>query len=456
MIREKSFYRMVFGLVLPMAGQNLINVGVGMCDTLMLGRVSEKALAGASLGNQPFFLLTLVLFGISSGASVLTAQYWGKGDTQTIRRILGMAIRYALMVAVVFSLCTVLLPDKVLSIFTSDQEIIVQGIPYLRIVGGSYIFSAVTVTYLNIIRSVEKVMVPMCIYSISFTINVIINSILIFGPAQMGTSGAAIGTTVSRFVEVILTLTFALRINKTVRFKITDLFQKSKDLFQDFVRYSGPVLLNECLYGLGISMHSVILGHLNGEAVAAYAIAYVVMQLSTVVMFGVSNASAVIIGKYIGAGEKEQASNAAGTLLILSLAVGAFGAILILVCMPLIFALYSLSALASEYLRMMLIVLAITTFFKSITCTIIVGIMRGGGDTRFSLFLDAGNLWFSVLLGFLGGYVFQWGVTAVMILLNVEEIPKTILGIWRIRSKKWIKDVTRNQIEQPVNSLEEA
>ncbi len=446
---------MLAAIALPIALQNLINVGVGMADTLMLGQLGETVLSGASFGTQPYFILTLIFFGLSSGASVLTAQYWGKGDTQTIRRVMGIAMRIALMVAAGFVLVIQLFPHAVMRVFTPEEDVIAEAVTYLRIVSLSYLCSAFTIPYLNIIRSVEKVMISLGVFFTSFCLNVVLNWMLIFGVPQlgiqpMGVAGAALATLISRIVEVLLTLIYAFKVDKTIRFHLRNLLERDPVLTKDFRKYSMPVIFNELLWGVGISMHSVILGHLGKEAVAASAIAKVIQQLANVVMFGIANASAIIIGKALGLGDRRYARQSANTLLVLATGIGVVSAGLIVSLRPVVFAMYDLQELTLYYVNIMMLTLAVSTLFQAFNCTTIIGILRGGGDTRFALIIDASTLWLgSLVLGALGAFVFRWSVPVVFALLLVDELLKVPAGFIRVKSGRWLRNLTRNLTESP-------
>ncbi|MCR2023277.1 MATE family efflux transporter, partial [Blautia pseudococcoides] len=249
---DKRFYRNVLRLVMPMALQNLINVGVTSTDVIMLGRVGETALSGVSLANQVYFILSLIFFGLTSGACVLTAQYWGKHDTRTIEKVMGMSFRIAILSAAVFTALAVCVPDLLMRIFTSDEAIIAEGVSYLRIVAFSYILAAFTNVYLNIIRSIERVVIATVVYATSLSVNIILNAIFIFGlfgaPA-LGAAGAAIGTLCARAVEVIIVVYYARKKNDVVLIRIKDMFKRYKWLEKDFFVYAFPVLLNEFAWG---------------------------------------------------------------------------------------------------------------------------------------------------------------------------------------------------------------
>ena len=211
-INWKNFYKQVCLLIIPMALQNLINVGVQAADVFMLGRVGEKVLSGASLAGQIQFIMTLILFGTTSGATVLTAQYWGKKDTRTIEKILGMGMLIGIGGALAFALAAELIPETLLRIYTNDPEVIAEGAKYLRIVALSYVIMAATQVYLYIMRSIERVVIATVVYGASLIVNIIVNAVLIFGLMgfpKIGIEGAAIGTLISRILGLMIVIWYA-------------------------------------------------------------------------------------------------------------------------------------------------------------------------------------------------------------------------------------------------------
>lgn len=447
----KRFYKQVFMLVIPMALQNLINVGVTAADVLMLGKVGEKVLSGASLAGQIQFIMTLILFGTTSGATVLTAQYWGKKDIRTIEKILGMGMTIGVSCAAVFTLAAELIPEMLMRIYTSDPAVISEGVKYLRIVALSYIFMAATQIYLYIMRSIERVVIATVIYSVSLVCNVIINAVLIFGLLgfpRLGIMGAATGTLISRMVELIIVVWYAKVKNKIVRFHWIDMWKIDKLLMKDFLVYATPVILNELMWGLGSSANTAVIGHLGSAAVAANSVAQVARQLATVVAFGVSNATAIYLGKTIGERKFELAKTYGKKFTVLSLITGAVGGGLILAAAPIANALMTLSAEAQGYLTFMFFVMSYFTLCQALNTTLVVGVFRSGGDTRFGLVMDVSTMWgCSILLGALAAFVFNAPVPVVYMILMSDEVIKVPITLKRFFSYKWIKDVTREKEE---------
>lgn len=443
----KNFYRQVLALVVPIAVQNLINVGVQASDVIMLGKVGEKVLSGASLAGQVQFIMTLIFFGITSGATVLTAQYWGKGDTKTIEKILGMGLTGGLITAILFFGAAMAIPETLMHIFTSDESVIKEGVQYLRIVSVAYIFMAVTQVYLNIVRSIERVIISTVVYSISLLTNIVINAILIFGLCgfrPMGIRGAAIGTLAARAVEMLIVIWYAKFRNQDVKVRLSYMWNMNPVLFRDFLKFSLPVVMNELMWGLGTSANTAIIGHLGSAAVAANSVAQVARQLAMVIVFGISHATAIYLGKTIGSGRYEEAKIYARKFILLAFLFSAAGSVLLLFSGPVANANLALTKEAQGYLTFMFWVMAYFVIAQAVNATMVVGIFRSGGDTRFGLFLDVGTMWgCSILLGWAAAFVFHAPVRIVYAILLCDELIKLPITVKRFVSYKWLKNVTR-------------
>ena len=444
---SRVFYKSVLALVLPMAVQNLINVGISSLDVIMLGKVGETVLSASSLANQIQFIMTMIFFGVTSGACVLTAQYWGKGDRRTIEKVLGIALRISLTTGILFTLAVLFFPAPLMSLFTNEPDVITEGVKYLQIVGYSYLFMSITMVYLNIMRSVEKVIISTVVYSVSLVTNGVLNAIFIFGllglPA-MGISGAALATSIARFVELVIVLVYAYRPGQPVRLRFSDIFTRDPQLFRDFLRYSIPVTLNEMMWGGGVSMITAIIGHMGQSAVAANSVAQVTRQLATVVAFGIANATAIMIGKAIGEGSEDKAEDFGRRFVWLTVVAGVIGGIVVLIVSPIASSTLTLTDQAREYLTFMMFVMSYFVIGQAFNTTMVVGVFRAGGDTKFGLLEDTIAMWgISILVGFLGAFIFGWSVQAVYVVLLSDEIIKIPVNWWRYKTKIWLRNVTR-------------
>lgn len=445
-----NFYKAVFALVLPMALQNLINVGVTAADVVMLGKVGEKVLSGASLAGQIQYIMVLFLFGLTSGATVLTAQYWGKGDRDTIEKILALGIKASICVTVFFTIAALTIPGLLMKIFTNDPAVIAEGVRYLRIVAFSYVMMGITQVYLYTMRSVERVVIATVVYLASLICNIILNSIFIFGllgvPA-MGIRGAALATLISRCLELFLVFLYAKFYNREICFRLSYLLHTDRLLIKDFLIYSIPVVLNEVMWGFGTSANTAILGHLGSAAVAANSVAQVARQLATVVSFGLSSATAIYLGKTIGEGKLELAKAYSRRFIVLSVVMGLAGGLLILLAIPVAVSVLSLTLQAKGYLKIMFCIMAYFVVAQAYNTTMVVGTFRSGGDTRFGLILDVSTMWgCSILFGALAAFVWKWSVPAVYVILMSDELIKVPITTFRYLQYRWLRNVTREEI----------
>ena len=433
-------------LVIPMALQNLINTGVSACDVFMLGKVGETALSASSLARQVQYIMSLFLFGLTSGATVLTAQYWGKGDKKTIERILAMGMCMAVAVTAIFTLVSLLMPETLIRIFTNESEVIREGVKYLRIVAFSYIAIGITDVYLYIMRSVERIKVATAVYLSSLICNVILNAVFIFGmfgcPA-MGIRGAALATLLARILELILVIGYAKIYNREILFRMKYFFHMDSGLLKDFLVCAVPVILNEVLWGIANSASTAILGHMGSAAVAANSVAQVTKEMSMVVSFGISNAAAIYLGKTIGEKKYQHARAYAERFVKLSILLGIGSAVIILLSSQMIIMVMAMTPLTKDYLRFMMCVMAYYAVAQTLDETVIVGIFRSGGDTRFGLIIDLTAMWgCSVLLG-AAAFVFHCSVPVVYALLMSDELVKIPIIWGRYKNCSWIRNITR-------------
>lgn len=447
MNEKREFYKRVAGLVIPMALQNLMNVAVQSADVVMLGRVGEKALSAASLGGQVNFILSLFLFGLTSGASVLCAQYWGKKDSGSIEVITGLCLRLSLLIGLGVTLFTLAFPGGIMRILTSDGQVMELGVEYLRAVCVSYVLMTFTSVYLNIMRSMERVVVSTVIYAASLVINIIVNAFLIFGIGpfpELGVVGAAAGTVIARLAECVMVLFHNKWKNDLINFGPKLLIVKNPLLSRDFIKISGPVILNEVLWGIGMSATAAILGQLGSEAASANAIVQVVRQLSTVVSFGIASATAITVGKAIGEGKKELAREYGGRFIKIIAVSGSVGSLIVLGVRPVVMAVMELTPTAKGYLSVMMFLMAAYVWLQAFNTLMVVGIFRGGGDTRFGLILEIIGLWgCSVLFGSIAAFVLKLSVPLVAAVILLDEYVKFPLIVHRYRTYKWLRDVTR-------------
>lgn len=452
-IRDKWFYQKLFAIAIPMAMQNLINVAVGLLDTIMLGQLGEVAMSASSLGGQLGFMYMIVNMGLTAGAGVLTSQYWGRQDVDAIKKTMSMTYKISFVLSMLFMIIALAAPQFVLSIYTNDHDVIVSGAQYLQIISFTYLLSGLTMSTLNMLRTVGTVKISLYVYSVSFFVNVFFNYSLIFGKfgmPEMGVAGAALATVIARCVETCIVLIYLLKFDKKVRFRLSDLKGNiDRDVFRIYIKFGLPVLCNEVLWSLGSSVLSIIMGHMGKEFVAANSICSVMFQCITVATHGINSAAAVMAGNTIGEGKYEQARKQALTLFVISIGVGFFSCFLTLVLKNPLVGFYKITAETQAIALEMLSAMAFVNIFQAVASINMFGTLRGGGDSKFVAVTDVGSMWLlSVPLGWVAGLVLHRPAGIVYICLKATTIFECFAAAFRILSGKWVKDVTRSEAER--------
>ena len=458
--RDRAFYRRLVALTVPMLLQNLIASSAGMVDTLMVGMLGQTELSGISLANAPFFVVMLFVFGLQSGGAVLISQYWGKRDALTINRVMGISWYLACILSTIFATVVFLFPEQVMSITTNNPELLAVAARYGKVVTFSYAINAFVMVFTGTMRSCEQPLFGMTVVIIGMISNVFFNWVFIFGklgaPA-LGVEGAALGTLLERVIELLLVVAYMIFYKKKpFRMDIRRILRPGRVIFSDYMKYSLPVMINETLWGAGFSMYPIIYGHMvaSADIVAAHAVSGNIEKVVTIAVFSLAHAAAIMIGKEIGAGSnKEEVRSLGKTIALLAAIVGlASGTILLgllfTVIRPAVFPLFSLSANAERIATVMLAAMSAVMLFRSFNCTLIVGILRGGGDVRFGMVLDIGAMYvWSIPLGFIAGLVLKLDITVVFLLIISEDIIKSAVGFMRFRSGKWVRNVTREIVK---------
>lgn len=444
---NKTLVKKLLVLVLPMALQNLMASLVSASDALMLGFLNQSSLSAVSLAGQVQFVLSLFLGAFTIGESVLAAQYWGKGEKHRLEEILGIVLRFSILVSFLFTVAALCAPDLLMRIFTNDEELIRLGASYLRITSFSYFFMGISQIYLCIMKNTGRALLSTLYSSSSVILNIIINAILIFGLLgfpKLGIAGAAIATSISRGVELALILFENVR-QKEIRIRMKHILRPPSWLQKDYIHYTWPSLANQVIWGCGFTMTSVIMGHLGTDAVAANSIAQIAKNLAACLCLGIGTGAGIIIGNELGQGNLAQAKKTGNKLCIISLITGAASCVILFACIPVIqgFA-GTLSPQAQDYLRFMLFVCSYYLIGKSFSATVIGGIFSAGGDTRFGLICDTINMWAIIVpVGCIAAFVLHLPVPVVYFLLNLDEFTKMPLEIWYYRKYRWVKNITK-------------
>ena len=447
--KDRAFYRKVYHLVTPIVIQNLLSAAVGSADVIMLNYVGQSAISAVSLATQYTTILFMFFYGLGTGATMLSAQYFGKGEYEPIRIIQGFALRISLIASIVFALAAVLIPEQMMLIYTKDPELIALGVTYLKYMSVTYLCWGILEIYLSVLRSIGEVKISMILNVIAFSLNIILNAVFIFGlfgAPKMGVAGVALATMLSRIVELIGCFVVSVR-QKEIKLKFRYMFKKNKLLMQDFIRLSLPALGNDIIWGLAFSMYSVIMGHLGSDVVAANSLVTVVRNFSSTICFGIGSGGTILLGNIIGKNQMEEAKECASKILKLAIITGALGGIVILCVSPLVLKFATLTETAHRYLKYMLLVNSYYIMGGAVNATLIAGVFRAGGDSRFGFICDTIDMWvYAVPLGFIAAFVLKLPVMAVYILLCTDEFVKWPWVFKHYRSMKWLKNITRDDL----------
>ncbi len=450
--REKGFYRRLLALALPILFQNLITNSLGLVDTFMVGTMGQGPLAGVTLANIPVFVVQLMMFGIQSGSSVLISQYRGKGDMKAINRVMGIGMYAAGFIGLVFALIMGFLPKQFMSLFGSDAQVIATAARYARIVGWSYFFDSFVQVYNGVHRAMGNPKRGLYILGVSMACNTFLNWVLIFGnlgAPRLGVEGAALATLLARVLSCSIAVGWAV-LDRSFRLDPALLFRPGGEMIRRFVRFATPVMCNETFWGLGTSLFPTIMGHMDGseEILAAYAIAGNVTNLCTVGMFAIAGTAAILVGQEIGSGNADKVYSLGALLnalaFLFGLASGAvFLGLLHLFVVPVLYPLFKLTPSAADICTMMLTMMFLVMPLRSMECTNIVGVLRGGGDVKMATLIDLSPLWVvAIPIAALSGLVFKLGIFWVYLGIISENMVKAVLGLWRFKNGKWIRDVT--------------
>ena len=442
-------YKSLFSLVIPIAIQNLLASLVNSADILMLGYVGQDELAAVSLANQYMFILWGFFFGIESAATIMNSQYWGKGDKRAIQAVFGIAFKISLIVTGVVSVLCVVFPVQLMTLYTNNEVMISIGTSYLRTIGISYVLMSFAQAYQCTLRSVEKAKRSTIISTITLVLNVGLNAVFIFGlfgAPRLGVIGVAIATTIARVLELVICIGDYLY-GTIFKPDLKLLLGRHVELVKDFIKYSGPALVNDLMWTLAFSSYSIILGHLNNDVVAASSVAITIRDLFSTVCYGVAAGGSVIIGKELGSNNLEKAKNDSKTLIFITFFMTLiFGVVLAILRHP-IMELFTLSTRAYEYLNVMLLISCYYMLGQTFNTLVIAGIFRAGGNTKFGMICDTITMWcVSVPLSFLVAFVLKWPPLVVYFVICLDEFWKIPVVIKYYRSYKWLNNITKDNI----------
>ncbi|MBN2117576.1 MAG: MATE family efflux transporter [Anaerolineales bacterium] len=444
--KDPDYFRNLLKIALPIMLQQLMFSLLNMLGGIFVGQKGDAAVAAVGFAGQIAFLLNLIHFGIVSGASMFTAQFWGKRDIPNLRRVLGLCLALTVSASLIFFTLAQVLPSQLLGIYSNDPVVIELGAKYIRTFSWTFLFFAVTFSYAVVMRSTGNVILPTGVSVGALLISIVLSYSLIFGKfglPELGIQGAAVAAVIARFLECVTLLIIIYTHGSPVAASFRELTGLDRAFFARVMKPMLPVILNELFWSLGVTAYQIIYGQMGTQSYAAIKIVSDIEQIAFAVFIGISNATAVLVGNHIGAGREDEAYRYAGR----SLGLGVLGGILLGIILQLVkvpvLSLYKVSPEVIRDAGNIFIVIAFFLWVRVNNMTIVVGTLRAGGDTVFSMFLDGFIIWIvGVPMAYLGAFVWHLPVYFVYLCAMSEEVTKWVLGIRRYRSRKWINNLT--------------
>ncbi len=449
--KDRSFYRSLVTLAVPISLQNLVTFAVSFADNVMIGSLGDDAISGVYIGGQLQSVLQMFVGGIEGAILILAAQYWGKKDTQSIRKVVSIGIKFALAVGLLSSLVAVLFPQWVIRAFTTEPGVIQEGAAYVQIVGFTYLFFSVSQVMIAAMRSVETARIGLYISCMALVINVCLNYVFIFGhfgfPA-MGVRGAALATLVSRILEMCVGVGYVFFVDKKLRFGLKDLLHTDRQLLRDFIRYGLPVIGGQVVWAINSLANTKILGYYSAGVIAAASITGMLHNLVYVWMNGMSSAVGIITGKTVGAGQYEKMKEYSKTVQMIFLFVGLISGAAVFLARDGFISLYNASPEAQAYARQFINVISVTIIGTCYQAACLFGLVKSGGDISFvfkndTIFVFLVVIPSSLLAMWLGAP--PWVVFAC---LKCDQILKCFVAIVKINRYNWMKNLTRDNTSQ--------
>jgi len=443
---DPAYFRDLLKIALPIIAQQLMFSILNLLGVVFVGQKGDASVAAVGLAGQIAFLLNLVHFGIISGAAMFTAQFWGKRDIPNLRRVLGLCLMLAIGASLIFFALSQLFPSQILRIYSKDADVIALGTSYIRTFSWTFLFFAITFSYALVMRSTGDVITPTLVSIGALGISTFLSYSLIFGKfglPELGIQGAAVAAVIARILECVTLLLVTYATRSPVAASLRELTGFDRAFLGRVMKPMLPVILNELFWSLGITTYNIIYGRMGTQSYAAINIVSTIEQVLFVIFIGISNATSVMVGNRIGAGKEEEAYRYAGRSLGIGIVGGLFlGLALQLVKGP-VLSLYKVSPEVIGNAGLIINVVTCFLWIRVNNMTTVIGILRAGGDTRFSLFLDGIIIWIiGVPMAYLGAFVFDFPVYLVYLCAMSEEATKWALGIRRYLSRKWINNLT--------------
>ena len=449
----KELYKKVFTIGIPVSIENMIYSLMNFIDVFMVGKenvalgLGTAAVAGLGFANQVFMIFIVSLFGLNSGGGILAAQYYGKKDYKNLKKCLGITITVGLMFSFLFFLMGLFIPEKIIGIFTSDPKVLKLGANYFRIIALIYPLIGLGYSFNMQLRAIGKNQYSLYSTIIGLCINLVGNYLFINGnlgfPA-MGVVGAAIATVIARIVSIFYLIYIIYKNKLPMAGNFQELFKLSWSFIAKALKISLPVFGHEIMWVTGVSMYVIIYGRIGTEATAAIQVVKSISNLVFTLVFGLSSGTAAIIGQEIGAGNEENAYKYGVELLKISLVIGTAVALFVYVICPVVLILMKVDSAIYPLARQIVFSEGILIIIKTTGTLFIVGVLRAGGDTLWTMFADLIPLWtFAIPLTYIAGLKLGLPVALVYLCSGSDELLKMPFCIQRLKSRKWINNLVK-------------
>ncbi|MBO4288820.1 MAG: MATE family efflux transporter [Lachnospiraceae bacterium] len=456
-VGDKNFYKRVMTVTLPMIIQNGISNFVNLLDNIMVGQTGTEQMSGVSIANQIFFVYMLCIFGATSGAGIFGAQYYGKNDHEGVRYTFRFKlIICAIMLTIGTTVIYVFGPDFI-NLFllgeagTSDPVATLNyGVGYSKIILYGLLPFTLASCYAGTLRECGETYHPMVASLMAVFINLVLNYLLIFGKfgfPELGVNGAAIATTISRFVECIYLVIWTARHSSRMQFikkAFRSLYLPWK-LAKDIIRKGLPLMVNELLFSLGMTTMNQLYSIRGLAVVAAMNIMSVAANLFRVIFMSLGNAVAIMVGQLLGAGKMDEAEDTAHKLIAFSVFAGLVVSGLMVLTAPIFPKLYNTT---EEIRHLAMVLLMLLAIFMPIDafCNACYFTIRSGGKTLITFIFDSMALWVVCIpVAFVIGHYTDLPITWMFICVNGAKIVKIFIGTYLLKKGTWKHNIVNDK-----------
>ena len=445
---DKKFYKILVSLCIPIIVQNLISTSVNVIDTVMISSLGEASVASIGVANQFFFLFNMTISGLTGGAGLFISQFFGRNDTKNIKKITSLSVFLGILLGLLFLIPAVFFPKLIIHFFSYDPEVIKLCTDYFSIIAFCYPLIGISMVFSMGSRSIRNPKLGMICSGIALVTNVILNYCLIFGhlgfPA-MGVKGAALATVIARIVEFALLVGYVYFIKKDylLKFNLSDFKSIDKLFLNTFISKSLPILLNDSLWAVGTVLYSVAYAKAGTSAIAASQIATSTGNFFIMTAVCVAIGASIMLGNELGADNTAIAIDYAKKFSKIVFIIGSILGILLLLSIPILLKIFSVSDTIRPDIIKIFFIMGVFMGLRAFNTLIIIGVLRSGGDTKYSLFLELGCMWLvSLPLTFI--FAVKGAPIYLLVLLTYsEEIVKFIFGVPRALSKKWAANIVK-------------